>query len=65
METGNRQTAARGKEGRGKLWKAGESISQRICMNDPWTWTMNGVGTNGENGDRMGGRGQRGKIGKL
>ena len=27
-------------EGRGRMGKEGEGISQRTCMNDPWTWTI-------------------------
>ena len=23
----------------GEMWKEEEGISQRACMNDPWTWT--------------------------
>ena len=40
METGNRLTAARGKEGKEKWRKEEEGISPRTCMKDPWTWTM-------------------------
>ena len=60
METGNRLTAARRKGGWGKWQKEGEGISQRTCMNDPWTWTRvwgwtMGVGV-GWTGESQGGK---------
>ena len=39
METWNRLTAARGEGRRRQWWKEEEGISQRTCMNYPWTWT--------------------------
>ena len=30
---------ARGESGREAWWKEREAISQRTCLNDPWTWT--------------------------
>ena len=60
METRNRLTAARGKGGRGEWWKEGEGISQRTCMNDPWTWTTVWGWMVGALGGWDGG-GQRGK----
>ena len=38
METLNRLTVARGEWE--EWWEEGEGISQRTCMNDPWTWAM-------------------------
>ena len=40
------------------MLKEGERTSQRICMNDPWTWTMVWGLTVGA-GDGLGGGGQR------
>ena len=62
METGNRLTAARRKGGWGKWQKEGEGISQRTCMNDPWTWTRDRGLTVGERGG-LGGGEQREKTG--
>ena len=39
METWDRLTGVGGEEGWGEWWKEGEGTSQRICMNDAWTWT--------------------------
>ena len=60
METGKKLIAARGKGVKGDWWKEGEQISQRTCMNDPWTWTTERRLTMGERGG-LDGRGQKGK----
>ena len=45
---------------RGEWWKEEERISQRTCMSDPWTWTMERGLTVGE-GSGLGGGGQKRK----
>ena len=40
METWKRLIAARGEGGGGQWWKEGEGTSQKMCVNDPWTWTI-------------------------
>ena len=60
METWNRLTATREQGVEGKWWKEGEGISQRTCMNDPWTWTRVWGLTVGA-GCGLSGEGQMGK----
>ena len=59
METWNRLIAIVGEEGRG-IVKGREGVSQRTCMNDSWTWTMERGLTVGERG-KLGGGGQKEK----
>ena len=61
VESRNRLTAVRGKEGGGKCLKEGENTSQRTYMKGPWTWTM-GVGIDYGSGGRLGREGPREKI---
>ena len=42
--------------------KEGEGISQRTCMNDPWTWTMVQGLTVGAGGGEAGHRRAKGEI---
>ena len=44
----------------GEWWEEGEGTSQRTCMNDAWTWTMERGLTVGKRGGLCG-RGQKGK----
>ena len=43
------------------MWKEGEGISQRTCVNDPRTWTI--MWERGCGGGGLDEGGQRGKIG--
>ena len=45
METGSRLIAARGKGDGENGGKKGEGISQRTCMNNPWTCKGGKIGT--------------------
>ena len=48
-----------------KWWKEGIGISQRTCMNDPWTWKMERGLTMGKS-DKLGVREEKGKkLGQL
>ena len=38
--TWNRLIAVGGEKGGWSWWIDGEGTSQRTCMNDSWTWTM-------------------------
>ena len=55
-QTDNCRKARDGENG----WKEGEGISQRTCMHDPWTWTMERGLTVGV-GSGLGGGGQKRK----
>ena len=63
METWNRLIAVGREEGGGKWRKEVEGISQRTCMNDSWTRTMERGLTVGDRGGLGGGGQKRGKIG--
>ena len=55
MDTWNRLTAVRGKEGGGDQMREGEGISQRSYMCDPWTqMTVCGDGLREQRGNNGG-----------
>ena len=63
MELWNRLIAV-GRE-RGKWWKESEWISQQMCMNDSWKWTMEKGLTVGKRGGLDGGMPKGKKLGQL
>ena len=52
-ESWNRLRAVRGEKGGGYCLKEGEEISQRTCMNDPWTWNWGEGWVDGGEGGKI------------